>query len=158
MISSSFLKNTSSARSRQKHSLPTETLKSCVITRYFGVAYGNRSTYNSVLSLSHIMKVKTISYQPNPWGLYDMHGNACEWTRTTYKSYPYSPDDGRDYPNMTGRKVVRGGSWCDRPKRCRSAFRLSYPTWQRVHNVGFRVICKIETLTTKWLTDERKSA
>jgi hypothetical protein len=32
--------------------------------------------------------------------------------------------------------------------------RLSYPTWQRVHNVGFRVICEIETLTTKWLTGE----
>ena len=83
------------------------------------------------------------SYQPNDFGLYDMHGNACEWTRTTYKPYPYSHDDGRDYPGETGKKVVRGGSWCDRPKRCRSAFRLSYPTWQRVHNVGFRVICRI---------------
>jgi len=82
------------------------------------------------------------SYRPNHWGLYDMHGNACEWTRTTYKPYPYNPDDGRDYPAETGKKVVRGGSWCDRPKRCRSAFRLSYPTWQRVHNVGFRVICR----------------
>jgi formylglycine-generating enzyme required for sulfatase activity len=94
------------------------------------------------------------SYQPNAWGLYDMHGNACEWTIMTYKSYPYSPDDDRDYPNMAGRKVVRGGSWCDRPKRCRSAFRLSYPTWQRVHNVGFRVICNIETAKTNWLIGE----
>ncbi len=89
------------------------------------------------------------SYQPNHWGLYDMHGNACEWTRTTYKSYPYNPDDGRDNPTETGKKVVRGGSWCDRPTRCRSAFRLSYPTWQRVHNVGFRVICRTNTPKTK---------
>ncbi len=103
------------------------------------------------------------SYQPNAWGLYDMHGNACEWTITTYRPYPYSPDDGlplrltsqdvaagRDYPNMAGRKVVRGGSWCDRPKRCRSAFRLSYPTWQRVHNVGFRVVCDMGVVSSEW--------
>ncbi|MHC4533014.1 MAG: SUMF1/EgtB/PvdO family nonheme iron enzyme [Planctomycetota bacterium] len=88
------------------------------------------------------------SYQPNRWGLYDMHGNACEWTRTTYKPYPYSNEDGRDFPADTGKKVVRGGSWCDRPKRCRSAFRLSYPTWQRVHNVGFRVICRTKASKT----------
>ena len=84
------------------------------------------------------------SYQPNIWGLYDMHGNAAEWTRTTYETYPYRTDDGRDDLLEAGRKVVRGGSWYDRPKRCRSAFRLSYPSWQRVHNVGFRVIAEIE--------------
>jgi formylglycine-generating enzyme required for sulfatase activity len=89
------------------------------------------------------------SYQPNAWGLYDMHGNACEWTRTTHRPYPYNPDDGRDYPNMAGRKVVRGGSWCDRPKRCRSAFRLSYPAWQRVHNVGFRVVCEMGVVSSE---------
>jgi formylglycine-generating enzyme required for sulfatase activity len=83
------------------------------------------------------------SYRSNAWDLYDMHGNVAEWTRTTYKPYPYK-DDGRERASEPGRKVVRGGSWCDRPKRCRSAFRLSYPRWQRVHNVGFRVICEIE--------------
>jgi formylglycine-generating enzyme required for sulfatase activity len=89
------------------------------------------------------------SYQPNAWGLYDMHGNACEWTRTTYKPYPYRTDDGRDSLGESGRKVVRGGSWRDRPKRCRSAFRLSYPAWQRVFNVGFRVVCEIESSQQK---------
>ena len=79
-------------------------------------------------------------YQANTWGLYDMHGNVCEWTRTTYKPYPYNTNDGRNRQDEPGRKVVRGGSWCDRPKRCRSAFRLSYPAWQRVYNVGFRVV------------------
>ena len=48
---------------------------------------------------------------------------------------------GRNLPRSDGRKVVRGGSYYDRPKRCRSSFRLSYPAWQRVHNVGFRVVC-----------------
>jgi formylglycine-generating enzyme required for sulfatase activity len=97
------------------------------------------------------------SYRPNDWGLYDMHGNACEWTRTTYKPYPYETDDGRDYPDNAGRKVVRGGSWHDRPKRCRSAFRLSYPTWQRVHNVGFRVVCEIETPKQEYVVSTKDS-
>jgi len=82
------------------------------------------------------------SFSPNAWGLYDMHGNVCEWTRTTYKPYPYDGQDGRDDPSGDGRKVVRGGSWCDRPSRCRSAFRLGFPAWQRVYNVGFRVVCQ----------------
>jgi len=78
-------------------------------------------------------------YRPNAWGLHDMHGNAAEWTKTTYRRYPLKGDDGA---SANGRKVVRGGSWVDRPKRCRSAFRLAYPLWQRVHNVGFRVVCE----------------
>ena len=45
---------------------------------------------------------------------------------------------------LEDQKVVRGGSFFDRPQRCRSAFRLSYPSWQRVHNVGFRVVCEGE--------------
>ena len=83
------------------------------------------------------------TYKPNAWGLYDMHGNVWEWTRSTYRPYPYRADDGRNNIADSGRKVVRGGSWYDRPKRCRSAFRLSYPAWQKVYNVGFRVV--IET-------------
>jgi formylglycine-generating enzyme required for sulfatase activity len=80
------------------------------------------------------------SYKPNAWGLHDMHGNAWEWTRSTYRPYPYRPNDGRNNITNNGRKVIRGGSWYDRPKRCRSAFRLSYPTWQKVYNVGFRIV------------------
>jgi formylglycine-generating enzyme required for sulfatase activity len=38
--------------------------------------------------------------------------------------------------------VVRGGSFFDPPARCRSAFRLDYPAWQRVFNVGFRVVAE----------------
>ena len=83
-------------------------------------------------------------YQPNAWGLCDMHGNVCEWTLTTYRPYPYVFTDGRDDPATEGRKVVRGGSWYDRPHRARSAFRLAYPAWQRVYNVGFRVVCDLD--------------
>ena len=80
-------------------------------------------------------------YRPNAWGLYDMHGNVAEWTRTAYRPYPYDPGDGRDDPTPAGKKVIRGGSWRDRPPLCRSASRWRYPSWQKVYNVGFRVAC-----------------
>ena len=81
-------------------------------------------------------------YRVNPWGLHDVHGNAAEWTRSQYAPYPYREDDGRNDAATSGERVVRGGSWYDRAQRCRSAFRLAYAPYQRVFNVGFRVVCQ----------------
>ncbi len=78
--------------------------------------------------------------KPNAWGLYDMHGNAAEWTRSVYLSYPYREFNTVDGDVARRRMVVRGGSWRDRPARCRSSFRASYSDYQRVFNVGFRVV------------------
>jgi formylglycine-generating enzyme required for sulfatase activity len=75
-------------------------------------------------------------YKANPWGLYDMHGNVAEWTRSAYESYPLT---GSAAPGNNLR-VVRGGSWRDRAYRSTSSFRTPYPAFQRVYNVGFRVI------------------
>jgi len=79
------------------------------------------------------------AYQPNAWGLRNMHGNAAEWTLSTYRPYPYQAGDGRNDPNPADMKTVRGGSWFDRPVHARSAARLPYRPWQAVYNVGFRV-------------------
>jgi formylglycine-generating enzyme required for sulfatase activity len=87
-----------------------------------------------------LLTVPSGRYQPNPWGVHDLHGNAAEWTRSTFAAYPYRAEDGRESGRSEGRKVVRGGSWRDVPARATSSFRLSYPSWQRVYNVGFRVI------------------
>jgi len=84
------------------------------------------------------------TYQPNAWSLFDMHGNAAEWTATACRPYPYAEDDGRNDTDAEGERVVRGGSFRDLPKQCRSAARRSYPAWQRVHDVGFRVVCPAE--------------
>jgi formylglycine-generating enzyme required for sulfatase activity len=81
----------------------------------------------------------TKQYQPNVWGVYDMHGNVAEWTRSDYVSYPYLPDNSNSMDPAT-EKVVRGGSFFDRPYRATSSYRLGYAPWQGVFNVGFRII------------------
>ena len=87
-----------------------------------------------------LLTVQPGRYQPNAWGLYDMHGNAAEWTRSTYRPYPYVDEPVAESPSNVGRKVVRGGSWRDLPKHATSSYRLSYLPYQRVFNVGFRVV------------------
>jgi formylglycine-generating enzyme required for sulfatase activity len=89
-----------------------------------------------------LLAVEPGRYQPNAWGLRDMHGNVAEWTRSAYRPYPCRPDDGRNAATAEGRKVVRGGSWRDRPYRATSSFRLGYEPFQKVYNVGFRVVCE----------------
>ena len=69
-----------------------------------------------------------------------MHGNVWEWTRSSYKPYPYSETDGRNDLVADAKKVARGGSWYDRPHRGTSSYRLPYRPYQKVYNVGFRVI------------------
>ena len=88
-----------------------------------------------------LLTVAPGKYLPNAWGLCDVHGNAAEWTRSAWRPYPYREDDRLD---ATGgqRRVVRGGSWRDLPKHSTSSFRLSYQPYQRVYNVGFRVMCE----------------
>jgi formylglycine-generating enzyme required for sulfatase activity len=88
----------------------------------------------------HLVTADVARYAANSWGLHDMHGNVWEWTRSLYRPYPYRADDGRNSPGG-GRRVVRGGSWYDRPVRARSSFRLDYAPYQCVYNVGFRIAC-----------------
>jgi len=76
----------------------------------------------------------------NPWGLHDMAGNVCEWTRSSYRPYPYADADGRNAGKLTEKKVARGGSWNDRPKTATSSVRFAYEPYQKVYNVGFRII------------------
>jgi len=83
-------------------------------------------------------------YLPNPWGLHDMHGNVAEWTRSLDRPYPYADHDGGDTVASAERRVVRGGSWRDRPFRATAAFRLGYWPHQPVFNVGFRVVMEEE--------------
>ena len=82
-------------------------------------------------------------YLPNPWGSCDMHGNVAEWCDSAYRPYPLTSAEPDTRLAPSAPRAVRGGSWDDRPRRVRSAFRLSYPPDYCVYNVGFRVMCPI---------------
>ena len=102
--------------------------------------------------------------QPNPWGLYDMHGNVSEWTLDQYEADVYTRLKGhpatawvkstQPYPH-----AVRGGNWTDTPELLRSAARRgSAPEWKildpqlpksiwyhtSVPWIGFRVVRQID--------------
>ncbi len=65
--------------------------------------------------------------KPNPWGLYDMHGNVLEWVLDQYLVDGYSKDRGAnpiEIPTTLYPRVARGGSWYDPPEECRSARRI----------------------------------
>ena len=94
---------------------------------------------------------KVGSYQPNAWGLYDMHGNVQEWCLDWYNSsYGTAAVSDPIGPNSGKYRVLRGGGWNDFVQFCRSASRIYYfplgydsgygPTIYD-DDYGFRVLC-----------------
>ncbi|WP_439624625.1 bifunctional serine/threonine-protein kinase/formylglycine-generating enzyme family protein [Gemmata sp.] len=79
---------------------------------------------------------------PNGFGLYDAHGNVAEWCSDWYKPSSYADGANTDPtgPSDGDKRVVRGGSYKDDPKNCRSASRLGVRPADRREDVGFRVV------------------
>jgi formylglycine-generating enzyme required for sulfatase activity len=85
------------------------------------------------------------SFQPNAWGLYDMHGNVYEWVQDDYHdSYNGAPSDGSAWLTSGDRRVVRGGSWGN-ASNLRSATRHPFTPGTRTGSVGFRVAAVART-------------
>jgi formylglycine-generating enzyme required for sulfatase activity len=90
-------------------------------------------------------------FPANAWGLQDMHGNVYEWCLDEWhESYEGAPIDGRAWAErVEGEKgkerektrLLRGGSWFDNPRYCRSAYRDRNLPDGALNNVGFRVVC-----------------
>ena len=90
----------------------------------------------------------------NNFGLYDMHGNVWEWCLDDWHdNYKGAPTDGSPWFNSddklsdkSGRAVMRGGSWIDNPRFCRSASRAYDVRGGRDFinlSIGFRVVCVV---------------
>lgn len=113
------------------------------------------------------------SKKPNPWGLYDMHGNVAEWVLDEYVEAGYerladkqnlSALDTVAWPQEAWPRVVRGGSWDSDPAGCRSAAKLGSndPDWKAndpnlplspwwftddpARGVGFRLLRALKTV------------
>ena len=87
------------------------------------------------------------SFPANAFGLYDMHGNAWEWCEDHWHgNYQETPNDGSAWIDSEAKKdasrVLRGGSWNDFPRLCRSASRFNDDAEIRLYSYsGFRVVC-----------------
>jgi formylglycine-generating enzyme required for sulfatase activity len=84
------------------------------------------------------------SFAPNPFGLFDMHGNVSEWVEDCYHDrYQDAPGDGRAWTNscstISDIRMVRGGAWRDGSHAIRSAARWSASSRYYDNRIGFRI-------------------
>ena len=89
--------------------------------------------------------------KPNPFGLYDMHGNVWEWVEDhSHKNYVGAPTDGSAWLTDDDRaaRVLRGGSWLFN-NYLRSANRINLVPGNRNLNIGFRVVVGEQTQRQK---------
>jgi formylglycine-generating enzyme required for sulfatase activity/CHAT domain-containing protein/tetratricopeptide (TPR) repeat protein len=86
------------------------------------------------------------SFKPNPWGIYQVHGNVNEWTEDCWNfNHDNAPKDGSARTSGDcSSHVLRGGSFQGEPGRIRSAFRFGW--WSgRSNGAGFRVVRTLST-------------
>jgi formylglycine-generating enzyme required for sulfatase activity len=104
--------------------------------------YDGNYTYGSGSKGEYRQKTVPVDmFQPNAWGLYQVHGNVWDWVEDCYHdSYAGAPTDGSAWVSgdCSGR-VLRGGSWHYDPLFLRSACRLRLPSDLRYDRVGFRL-------------------
>jgi formylglycine-generating enzyme required for sulfatase activity len=147
-----------SAKTGKKYRLPSEAeweyaCRAGTITPFhFGETisselanYRGNETYNDGPKGEYRSKTTAVGIFPaNDWGLYDMHGNVWEWCEDDWHgNYDGAPRDGSawvksDKENTS--KLVRGGSWVNDPRNCRSASRDN--SFVPINVVGFRVVCE----------------
>ena len=85
--------------------------------------------------------VSVDSFEPNAWGLYNVHGNVWEWTEDCWNELnDGNPGNGRARTaGDCASRVIRGGSWFSAPQNLRSANRARFIADVRLNHQGFRV-------------------
>lgn len=80
------------------------------------------------------------SFEPNGFGLYDMHGNVSEWVWDYYGAYPAEEQTDPTGPETGSFRVYRGGGWNDFAKNMRSAYRATLEPELASFNIGIRLV------------------
>jgi formylglycine-generating enzyme required for sulfatase activity len=117
-----------------KFALPTEAqweyaCRAGTTTRFY---YGDDADYSKLGDYAWAASAGVSAVgqkKPNVRGLYDMHGNVCEWCEDAYKeSYEGASTDGSIAANDANdaTRVLRGGSWLGYPRFCRAASRYCF--------------------------------
>lgn len=89
------------------------------------------------------------SYPPNPFGLYDMHGNVTEWCADTFHRDFHAQPLADKFPDEKNIRVSRGGAYADQPDGCRAAIRFSYTKNIWSFATGFRVALDLPTFASE---------
>ena len=95
--------------------------------------------FNNSNEHQHVVAQK----KPNPWGLYDIHGNVDEWVQDWYSETYYGHNSSEHNPNewLQGIfRLLRGGSWCNLPKGCDLSTRVATTPDTRDRYYGFRLV------------------
>jgi formylglycine-generating enzyme required for sulfatase activity len=85
-------------------------------------------------------------FKANAFGLHDMIGNVWEWCDDWYDAKYYANANKTDPtgPASGAHRVLRGGSWLNSPRDCRSAYRSRHDPGLRPNYIGFRVVVDLE--------------
>ena len=106
--------------------------------------YANCRGYGTKWSGS--MSAPVGSFKPNPWGLYDIHGNLFEYVEDCWiNDYKSFPDD--TLPQIISNchsRVIKGGAWYYLPRASRSAYRARNDTRIFSYLIGFRVFRELK--------------
>jgi uncharacterized protein (TIGR02996 family) len=109
------------------------------------VNYDGSQTWNgSRQGNNHKATTDVSSFPPNPWGLYDLHGNVLEWCADPYRPYSAAQEQDKSEESNNRFRVLRGGSWCFRPQECRAAYRGRLARVSRSYIIGFRVCFRLD--------------
>jgi formylglycine-generating enzyme required for sulfatase activity len=106
----------------------------------------NRSKQSKNLAETLSEKTTPVGkFPPNGFGLYDMHGNVWEWCQDTWhENYTGAPTDGSAWVSESDKRILRGGSWDNYARSCRSALRFKWAAGNSNYYIGFRVACEYE--------------
>ncbi len=153
-----FLKRLNSRDTQFEYRLPTEAeweyaARAGTTTAFaFGDSLSSeQANFNSNYSYGNGAKGKYLektvsvgSYQPNAWGLYDMHGNVSEWCEDRYGAYSSSAQIDPTGATSGSYRVNRGGSWNYGAVALRSAYRSDNAPSFRINFFGFRLLRSAE--------------